>query len=108
MGAYMTVGQAFHLSGDAGVYLLALAVAKLGTMIPSSPGYVGTFDALVARSAGGLLGGGRASAGLRACPAPGDLAAADSDRFFSFWRDNLSLSRLTREWVGAQPDRLRA
>lgn len=47
---YAAVGRAFGLAIDPVAFLLALAVANLGTMIPSSPGYVGTFDALVARS----------------------------------------------------------
>jgi uncharacterized membrane protein YbhN (UPF0104 family) len=97
MGAYMTVGQAFRLSGDASVYLLALAVANLGTMIPSSPGYVGTFDALVARALAVFsVGAGPALAYAfvlhLAIWLPPTLIG-----FFYLWRYNLSLSRLTRE-----------
>jgi uncharacterized membrane protein YbhN (UPF0104 family) len=97
MGAYLAVGQAFRLTGEINAYLLALAVANLGTMIPSSPGYVGTFDALVQRSL--------AVFGVPAAPAlayafvlhlaiwlPPTLMG-----FFYLWRYNLSLSRLTRE-----------
>jgi uncharacterized protein (TIRG00374 family) len=97
MGAYVAVGQAFRLTGEINAYLLALAVANLGTMIPSSPGYVGTFDALVQRAL--------AVFGVPAAPAlayafvlhlaiwlPPTLLG-----FFYLWRYNLSLSRLTRE-----------
>ena len=97
MGAYLSVGQAFRLTGELNAYLLALAVANLGTMIPSSPGYVGTFDALVQRSLA-----------VFAVPAAPALAYAfvlhlaiwlppTLMGFFYLWRYNLSLSRLTRE-----------
>ncbi|HEY3111594.1 MAG TPA: lysylphosphatidylglycerol synthase transmembrane domain-containing protein [Chloroflexota bacterium] len=97
MGAYVSVGQAFRLTGELNAYLLALAVANLGTMIPSSPGYVGTFDALVQRSLA-----------VFAVPAAPALAYAfvlhlaiwlppTLMGFFYLWRYNLSLSRLTRE-----------
>jgi uncharacterized membrane protein YbhN (UPF0104 family) len=97
LGAYVAVGQDYRLTGEFNAYLLALSVANLGTMIPSSPGYVGTFDALVQR----------ALAVFAVAPAPA-LAYAfvlhlsiwlppTLMGFFYLWRYNLSLSRLTRE-----------
>lgn len=96
-GAYLAVGQAFRLAVDPSAYLLALAVANLGTMIPSSPGYVGTFDALVARA-------------LEVFAVPGGTALAYAFvlhlaiwlpptvmGFFYLYRYNWSLKRLTRE-----------
>ena len=96
-GVYLIVGQAFGLPGDPSAYLLALAIANLGTMIPSSPGYVGTFDALVQRA-------------LAIFAVPDALALAYAFvlhlaiwlpptliGFYFLWRYNLSLSRVTRE-----------
>jgi uncharacterized protein (TIRG00374 family) len=42
-GAYLAVGRALGISDHPQVALLALSVGTLATMIPSSPGYVGTF-----------------------------------------------------------------
>jgi uncharacterized protein (TIRG00374 family) len=94
---YLVVGQAFGLTTEPGAYLLALAIANLGTMIPSSPGYVGTFDALVQRSMA-----------LFAVPDAVALAYAfvlhlaiwlppTLIGFFYLWRYNLNLGRITRE-----------
>ena len=96
-GVYLAVGQAFGLMTAAPPYLLALAVANLGTMIPSSPGYVGTFDALTARA-------------LAVFSVPGATALAYAFvlhmtiwlpptllGLFYLWRYNLKLSRLTSE-----------
>jgi uncharacterized protein (TIRG00374 family) len=44
---YYLVGLGFSLDLGFAGYVLVTAVANLGTMIPSSPGYVGTFEALV-------------------------------------------------------------
>ncbi|MCL4458586.1 MAG: flippase-like domain-containing protein [Chloroflexi bacterium] len=44
---YYLVMLAFNLLLPLYAPLLTIAVASLGTMIPSSPGYIGTFDALV-------------------------------------------------------------
>jgi len=48
-GAYWAVGHALGLGLPVQVALLALSVGTLATMIPSSPGYVGTFHYFVAR-----------------------------------------------------------
>jgi hypothetical protein len=96
-GVYLAVGRGFGLGGDPGVYLLALAVANLGTMIPSSPGYVGTFDLLVQRALA-VFGVPEAAALAYAFVLhlaiwfPPTLMG-----FFYLWRYNLSLKRLTRE-----------
>jgi uncharacterized membrane protein YbhN (UPF0104 family) len=96
-GVYVAVGQAFGLSVAPVGYLLALAVANLGTMIPSSPGYVGTFDALVARSLA-IFGVGDALALAYAFLVhlaiwlPPTLIG-----FFYLYRYNLRLTKLTRE-----------
>lgn len=43
---YYLIGFAFSLGMGLPGYLVTTAVANLGTMVPSSPGYVGTFEAL--------------------------------------------------------------
>jgi uncharacterized membrane protein YbhN (UPF0104 family) len=96
-GVYVAVGQAFGLMPEMDAYLLALAVANLGTMIPSSPGYVGTFDALVARSLGifgvdGALALAYAFLVHISIWLPPTLIG-----FVYLWRYNLRLSKLTRE-----------
>jgi uncharacterized membrane protein YbhN (UPF0104 family) len=55
--AYYAVGQALGVGASVQVALLALAVGTLATMIPSSPGYVGTFHYFVARVVGGFGAG---------------------------------------------------
>ena len=96
-GVYVMVGRAFGLAIAPVGYLLALAIANLGTMIPSSPGYVGTFDALVARSLA-IFGVGEALALAYAFLVhlaiwlPPTLIG-----FFYLYRYNLKLTKLTRE-----------
>ena len=96
-GVYIAVGQAFGMMAEVDGYLLALAVANLGTMIPSSPGYVGTFDALVARSLSifgvdGALALAYAFLVHISIWLPPTLIG-----FYYLWRYNLRLSKLTRE-----------
>ncbi|MBI2953795.1 MAG: flippase-like domain-containing protein [Chloroflexi bacterium] len=43
---YYIIGVGFALSQPFYVFVLNTVVANLGTMVPSSPGYVGTFEAL--------------------------------------------------------------
>lgn len=96
-GVYIAVGRAFRLDAGPQAYLLALAVANLGTMIPSSPGYVGTFDALVQRSLA-FFGVGDAMALAYAFLLhltiwlPPTLIG-----LFYVFRYNVALTRLTRE-----------
>jgi uncharacterized membrane protein YbhN (UPF0104 family) len=96
-GVYVAIGQAFGMMPEPDAYLLALAVANLGTMIPSSPGYVGTFDALVARSLGifgvdGALALAYAFLVHISIWLPPTLIG-----FYYLWRYNLRLTKLTRE-----------
>ena len=46
LGMYYCVARSFDLPVDLGVLAVLLVVVNLGTLIPSSPGYVGTFEAL--------------------------------------------------------------
>lgn len=48
-GAFYSVGQALGIAPSLDAALLALSVGTLSTIIPSSPGYVGTFHYFTAR-----------------------------------------------------------
>lgn len=49
-GVYFAVGHALGIAASAGAALLALSIGTLATLIPSSPGYVGTFHFFAARA----------------------------------------------------------
>jgi len=49
--AYFAVGQALGVAASPQAALLAVSVGTLSTIIPSSPGYVGTFHYFTARVA---------------------------------------------------------
>ena len=53
-GVYWSIGHALGTGGQLQIALLALSVGTLATMIPSSPGYVGTFHYFVARVVAGF------------------------------------------------------
>ena len=61
-GVYWAIGHALGIGGQVQVALLALCVGTLATMIPSSPGYVGTFHYFVARVVGAFGTGAVAAA----------------------------------------------
>ncbi len=42
---YALIGQGFGIGQPFGVYMLTTAAGNLGAMVPSTPGYVGVFDA---------------------------------------------------------------
>lgn len=54
-GAFFAVGQALGVAATPEAALLALSIGTLSTIIPSSPGYVGTFHYFTART---LVGSG--------------------------------------------------
>lgn len=53
-GAYLAVGHALGVAASPEAALLALSVGTLSTIIPSSPGYVGTFHFFTARVVAGF------------------------------------------------------
>jgi uncharacterized protein (TIRG00374 family) len=53
-GAFFAVGQALGIGATPEAALLALSVGTLSTIIPSSPGYVGTFHYFTARTLSGV------------------------------------------------------
>lgn len=62
-GAFFAVGQALGVAATPEAALLALSVGTLSTIIPSSPGYVGTFHYFTART---LVGSGASEVGAAA------------------------------------------
>lgn len=62
-GAFFAVGQALGIAATPEAALLALSVGTLSTIIPSSPGYVGTFHYFTART---LVGSGASEVGAAA------------------------------------------
>ena len=62
-GAFYAVGQALGVAATPEAALLALSVGTLSTIIPSSPGYVGTFHYFTART---LVGSGASEIGAAA------------------------------------------
>jgi len=53
-GAFYSVGMALGIAATPEAALLALSVGTLSTIIPSSPGYVGTFHYFTARTVSGF------------------------------------------------------
>jgi uncharacterized protein (TIRG00374 family) len=78
------------------VMLLTLAVANLGTMIPSSPGYVGTFHALAVFTLGlfGIESG--IALGFTAVLHLALIVPVTLLGFYFLWSENLSLVGLRR------------
>lgn len=88
------------------VLLLTVAVANLGTMIPSSPGYVGTFDALAVFTLGLFGVGGEVALGFTAVLHVALIVPVTLLGFYFLWRENLSLEvirRLRRSSGTAEP-----
>jgi uncharacterized membrane protein YbhN (UPF0104 family) len=73
--AFLLVGYALGMSISLAVALLALAVGTLSTIIPSSPGYVGTFHYFTAVTIG-LFGFGQAESAAYAVAIHGLLWAS--------------------------------
>lgn len=93
-GMYYLIAIGFGLELGPAAYLLTTAVANLGGMIPSSPGYVGTFEWFALASLGlfGLAGGAALSYVLvlhAALLVPVTLLG-----FLFLWRYGLSLRSL--------------
>lgn len=93
-GMYMLVAMGFFGTLPFEAVLLSVAVANLGTMIPSSPGYVGTFDALAMFSLGLFGYGGETVLAYVAVLHMALIVPVTLLGFFYLWRENLSLGGL--------------
>ncbi len=93
---YYVIALGFFSHVSVRATLLATSVANVGGMIPSSPGYVGTFDALAVFSLG-LFGVGRELAlGYTAVLHLALLLPITLLGFFYLWRENLTLRGLSQ------------
>lgn len=89
-GMYYLIALGFFPEIPFYVMLLTVAVANLGTMIPSSPGYVGTFDALAVLTLGlfGVASG--AALGYTAVLHLALIVPVTLLGFYYLWHENLS------------------
>ena len=95
-GMYYILALGFFPQVPFYVMLLTVAVANLGTMIPSSPGYVGTFDALAVFTLGLFGIGSELALGYTAVLHAALIVPVTLLGFFYLWRENLSLTGLRR------------
>ncbi len=94
---YLLIGQGFNLGVRPTAYLMMLAVVNLGTMIPGTPGYVGTFQGLSVFSLG-LFGVAPDDAlGYSFVLHAALLVPVTLMGFFYLGRYNLSLTSLVKE-----------
>lgn len=100
-GMYYLIAQGFFPGIGLPVMLLTVAVANVGAMIPSSPGYVGTFDALAVFTLGLFGVGGEAALGYTVVLHATLLVPVTLLGFFYMWRENLTLSLLSRKSTGS-------
>ena len=95
-GMYYLIAQGFFPDIGLHAMLLTVAVANVGAMIPSSPGYVGTFDALAVFTLGLFGIDGDLALGYTAVLHTALLVPVTLLGFFFMWRENLTLSLLSR------------
>ncbi len=93
---YYLIGLGFFPTAPFHLMLLTVAVANLGTMIPSSPGYVGTFDALAVFTLGLYGIASEVALGYTAVLHSALIVPVTLLGFFYLWRENLSLSGVRR------------
>lgn len=91
---YIVLGLGFGLNMPPYVYVLNTAVVNLGTMVPSSPGYVGTFEALSMFTLGLFGAEPNAALAYTAVLHLALLVPVTLLGFFYMWRHNLSLRNL--------------
>ncbi|MHB9091976.1 MAG: lysylphosphatidylglycerol synthase transmembrane domain-containing protein, partial [Chloroflexota bacterium] len=89
---YYTIALGFFPGVPFYVMLLTVAVANIGTMIPSSPGYVGTFDALAVMTLGLFGIGSEIGLAYTAVLHAVLIVPVTLLGFFYLWRENLSLA----------------
>ncbi|MHB1414656.1 MAG: lysylphosphatidylglycerol synthase transmembrane domain-containing protein, partial [Chloroflexota bacterium] len=100
-GMYYLIALGFFPEIPFYVMLLTVAVANLGTMIPSSPGYVGTFDALAVFTLGLFGIGNEVAVGYTAVLHAALIFPITFLGFFFLWRENLTLGGLRRAPISA-------
>lgn len=94
---YWLVGIGFHLSLPCYAYILMVVIANLGTLLPTTPGYLGTFEYLAVTVLG--LFGINNSEGLSIALMihAAQFIPITSLGFAYFIQDNLSFSQVSRD-----------
>ncbi len=105
---YYVIGLGFALDLPPQAYLLTVAAANLATLVPSSPGYVGPFDAaaifvLTLFGAGAAVAASYTLALHAALIVPVVLLG-----FYYLWRDQLTLGEVQRRVGPAVPETRRS
>lgn len=99
---YLLIAEGFDLNLSPSAILMVTAVANLATLIPSSPGYVGPFEAGVVLVLAGALGIQREAALSYAVVVHAALYfPVTLLGFFFWWRENLSWRDI--RWVEEAP-----
>lgn len=95
---YLMIAEGFNLNLSPSAILMVTAVANLATLIPSSPGYVGPFEAGVMLVLAGALGIQREAALSYAVVTHAALYfPVTLLGFFFWWRESLSWREIQRE-----------
>jgi hypothetical protein len=104
-GMYLVLMFGFMMPGGVPAALMGTAVANLATLVPSSPGYVGTFDFALKSVMEGVfrVDAGNAAAYTLTVHAMLIVPVVVAGLYF-LWRENLSLGELRRH-PRAQADR---
>lgn len=97
-GMYWVLAQGFHLPVSPSQVVLTLAVANLATLVPSAPGYVGSFEVAALLVLSGLVGIDRELATGYLLVLHAALVIPVTLLGFAYWgAHHLSLSRIRRE-----------
>lgn len=103
-GMYWTLAVGFSLPAGAALIVLTLAVTNLATLVPSAPGYVGSFEFGALLVLVGLAGLDQEQATGYVLALHGALIIPVTLWGFYYWgTHNLSLHRIRREARGPQP-----
>jgi hypothetical protein len=94
---YVVIMEGFHLPGGMAAGLMGASVANLATLVPSSPGYVGTFDFALQSVLVGVFGAPSAEATSYTLVVHAALLVpVVLVGLFFLWRENLTLPELSR------------
>lgn len=96
-GMYLVIMGGFRVAGGVAASAMGTAVANLATLVPSSPGYIGTFDLALQAVLEGVFGNSRdAATGYAVVVHLALLFPVVALGLFFMWREDLSLPDLGR------------
>ncbi|MEA2641626.1 MAG: glycosyltransferase 2 family protein [Chloroflexota bacterium] len=94
---YFVIMTGFHVIGGLAAAALGTAVANLATLVPSSPGYIGTFDLALRQVLVGVFGNaGEEADGFTIVVHLALIVPVVVVGLFFVWREDLSLPELRR------------